>query len=87
MTLSDREVKEAALIGLRYRRTAIEEQIQQLEAELEGRSGRKGNGAASSAPTQKRVLSPAARRRIAAAQRKRWAAVRKAKKKSGSERD
>ena len=82
MALSDRELKEAALIGLRHKRTAIEEQIQQLAAELEGRSGRKGSSAASSAPAQKRVLSPAARRRIAAAQRKRWAAVRKAKKKN-----
>ena len=79
MTLSNREVKEAALIGLRHKRSAIEEQIQQLEAELDGRSGRKGS-AASSAPTQKRVLSPTGRRRIAAAQRKRWAAVRQAKR-------
>ena len=80
MALSDREVKEAALIGLRHKRTVIEEQIQQLEAELGGRAGHKASGSASSAPAQKRVLSPAARRRIAAAQRKRWAAVRKAKK-------
>lgn len=80
MALSDREVKEAALIGLRHKRTAIEEQIQQLEAQLGGKAGRKGSGAASSEPAQKRVLSPAARKRIAAAQHKRWAAVRKAKK-------
>jgi hypothetical protein len=32
MTLSNREVKEAALIGLRHKRSTIDEQIQQTRS-------------------------------------------------------
>jgi hypothetical protein len=65
MPLNDREIKEAALVGLRYKRTEIEEQISRLERELQG---------ATSAPARKkRKMSAAGRKRIADAARKRWA--------------
>ena len=85
MALS-REIKEAALMGMRYRRDEISEQIRELERELGGRGG---DTSTSTPARKKRVLSAAARRRIAAAQRKRWAAARAenkppARKKTGA---
>jgi hypothetical protein len=77
MALS-REIKKAALIGMRYRRDEISDQIRELEQELGGRDGQ-GRDTNTGAPARKkRVLSAAARRRMAEAQRKRWAAVKTA---------
>jgi hypothetical protein len=74
MALSNQELKGAALIGLRYQRDQIGEQIQQLERELHGADESRSTTAAP--PRRKRVLSAAARKRSADAQRKRWAAAR-----------
>jgi hypothetical protein len=74
MALS-REIKEAALIGMRYRRDEISDQIRELEQEL---GGRDGQGADAILGRKKRVFSAASRKRMAEAQRKRWAAVKAA---------
>ena len=75
MPLTDREIKEAALVGLRHQKAQIEEKIGQLERELRG-----AGGEPAPEPAKKRVLSEEARNRIAAAQRKRWAAAKAAVK-------
>ena len=89
MAVSSRELKEAAIIGLRYRRDEISEQIRELERELGGRDGEGRDTTASTPARKKRVMSAAARKRIAEAQRKRWAAARAenkppARKKTGA---
>jgi hypothetical protein len=70
MPLSN-EIKQAALVGLRYRRDELGAQIAGLERELGGSLD------GQPAPRKKRRrMSAAGRKRIAEAQRKRWAAVR-----------
>jgi hypothetical protein len=73
MSIDPRELKEAALIGLRHERQRIEELIQRLQREL-------GTGAEAS-PTvpRKRQMSAEGRKRIIAAVKKRWAAAKAAK--------
>ena len=84
MALS-KELKEAALIGLRYRRHQIAEQILELERELRG-AGRDGGSSATPARRRNRVLSAVTRQRIADAQRQRWAAVRARQQAPGAKR-
>jgi hypothetical protein len=82
VTLSDPEILQAALEGLKAQRTKLETQISAIEAALGGsRRGRPANSVktASSAPRAKRTMSAAARKRIAEAQRERWARYRKEK--------
>jgi hypothetical protein len=73
---ADRDMLEAALMGLQHRREEIEKKMAELRAMIGGHAPRR----TASAPARKsRVLSAAARARIAAAQKKRWSAFRKAK--------
>lgn len=84
VTLSDPEILQAALEGLKAQRTKLEAQISAIEAALGGARRGKAVSAsavktASSAPRAKRTMSAAARKRIAEAQRERWARYRKEK--------
>lgn len=82
VTLSDPEILQAALDGLRTQKSKLEAQIAAIESALGGtRRGRPANSAkaAAGAPRAKRTMSAAARRRIAEAQRERWAKYRKEK--------
>ena len=72
----DRELLEAALVGLEQKKTEVDQKIGEVRRMLGGRALRVATKEASVKP--KRTLSAAARQRIAAAQRKRWAAVKKA---------
>ena len=81
----DKNLMEAAIVGLRAQRERIDGQISMLERELGKRGPGRPAGAASAKSPKKpmkrrRTMSPEARERIAAAQRKRWAAARKAAK-------
>lgn len=76
---ADRDMLEAALMGLQHRREEIEKKMAELRG-MVGRLAPRGSDGVASAPARKsRVLSAAARSRIAAAQKKRWDAFRKAK--------
>jgi hypothetical protein len=82
VTLSDPEILQAALEGLKAQKVRLESQIAAIESALGGaRPGRSvGAGkAAVAAPRGKRTMSAAARKRIAEAQRARWARYRKEK--------
>ena len=70
MTRKDRDILEAAIVGLQVQRKKIDGQIAELHALLEPEGDRAEN-----APP-KRMLSLAARKRMAAAQRRRWKAYR-----------
>ncbi|HZT32204.1 MAG TPA: hypothetical protein VFA33_20115 [Bryobacteraceae bacterium] len=75
----DREILEAALIGLRVRETEIDARIADLRKQV---TGSPGGEAAAPAGEPKRVRGPvraAAKRRISLAQKRRWAAYRAAK--------
>jgi len=73
------EVISAAIAGFEAQKRRIDEQIEELRAELSGGSSQKAAPPAN-AERPRRKMSASARRRIAAAQRKRWA---EAKRKSG----
>lgn len=87
----DRELIEAALIGLQHKRADIDARIEELRSELDLAEPAKAKRASTrrpravarkSAPARKkRVLSEGGRARIIAALRKRWAE----KKAAGSE--
>lgn len=82
VTLSDPEILQAALDGLKTQKAKLETQIAVIESALGGaRPGRiaRTGKPASSAPRKKRTMSAAARKRIAEAQRERWARYRKEK--------
>lgn len=82
VTLSDPEILQAALEGLKAQKSKLETQIAAIEFALGGaRRGRPANSgkASSGAPRAKRTMSAAARKRIAEAQRERWARYRKEK--------
>ncbi len=79
----DKEVLEAALLGLEQKRNDLEQKIAQLRRMLSGRPQRARRSAAARAP--KRVLSAAGKARIAAAARKRWAEYRKNKRSAEKE--
>jgi hypothetical protein len=76
---ADRDMLEAALVGLEHRREEIEGKLAELR-ELIAKMGGGNAGRAAGRPGRRsRVLSAAARSRIAAAQKKRWEAFRKSK--------
>jgi hypothetical protein len=78
---ADRDMLEAALVGLEHRREEIDGKLAELR-ELIAKMGAGNGGYAAGRPGRRsRVLSAAARARIAAAQKKRWAAFRKSKAK------
>ncbi|MFB3827933.1 MAG: hypothetical protein ACE15B_14270 [Bryobacteraceae bacterium] len=77
MPIDKRELKEAALAGLRHEQQRITALIARLEREL-------GKAKPAAAPVQPR-LSADGRARIVAALKKRWAAVRAAKEAAVSE--
>jgi hypothetical protein len=81
--ISDPEILQAALEGLKLQKTRLESQILALESALNGpRRGRPARSEAASGPGAtrgRRTMSPAARKRIAEAQRERWARYRKEK--------
>jgi hypothetical protein len=81
-TVTDREILQAALVGLQHSLAVVDEKISELRR-LGARSGASHQPApaAPAAKAPKRVLSAAARRRIAAAQKKRWDAFRKSHEK------
>jgi hypothetical protein len=76
MPLSDQELKQAALIGLRHERERIDNLIAQLERGLRGGHRAAVDGAAAPSPQKRRRLSAAARKRIIEGQRRRWAEFR-----------
>jgi hypothetical protein len=74
--MHDKELLEAALGGLEYQRSQIDEKIALIKANLSG------NGSSPVVKTaKKRRMSAAARKRIGDATRKRWAEARKQKQK------
>ncbi len=76
MPLQDRELLEAAVIGLQIHHQRVEEAIAHIKRQL----GSSFRGAAAAARSSKRrKMSAAGRARIAAAAKKRWAAFRAAK--------
>jgi hypothetical protein len=67
-----------ALVGYELEKQKIESKIRELQAALKGRTAAlPAAQEKESAPSAKRILSPAARKRIAMAQKKRWAEHRK----------
>jgi hypothetical protein len=85
----NKEILEAALIGLEMKKARLEEQIASIRSMTGAKTPRKASressedweapaGASKKAAKgkKKRVMSPEARERIAAAQKKRWAAHR-----------
>lgn len=86
----NKEILEAALIGLEMKKAKLEEQIASIKSMTGAKAPRKASKesadddweAPAAAPKKgakakkKRVMSPEARERIAAAQKKRWAAHR-----------
>ncbi len=81
-TLTDPDILQAALEGLKIKRTQVEAQIAAVEQALGGRP--KAAPKAEATTTKKsgkprRTMSAAARKRIAEAQRARWAQYRKQK--------
>lgn len=88
----NKEILEAALIGLEMKKAKLEEQITSIRGMTGAKTPRKAKASLEAtddweAPTasaakkaakgkKKRVMSPEARERIAAAQKKRWAAHR-----------
>lgn len=79
---ADRDILEAALVGLQHRREEIDLKVAELRERIAKMSpGMGGVPASARRPKKARVLSPAARQRIAAAQKKRWEAFRKSKAK------
>ena len=67
-----------ALVGYELEKQKIEAKIRELQAVLKGRTAAvPAAKEKESAPSPKRILSPAARKRIAMAQKKRWAEHRK----------
>ena len=81
-TISNREILEAALIGLLHQQRTINENIAAIRRQLGIR-----DGASVPAPAvvlgqpqrKRRKMSAAARKRISEATKKRWAAFRRAK--------
>ena len=75
----DAALLEAALEGLEIQKQRINDQIEQVRSMLGHATSRRGRPPAKTVAkvSQKRVLSPAARKRIAAAQKKLWAQFRK----------
>lgn len=73
MPIADRELKGAALVGLRHERHRMNELTARLERELGG------GGAARPSTRRKLRLSADGRQRIIAATQRRWAAVRAGK--------
>jgi hypothetical protein len=65
------------------RAVAIKEQVEALEAELQGLNGGGGPGAKAKIKTRGYTISAAGRARIAAAQRKRWAKIKVGRKTKG----
>jgi hypothetical protein len=77
---ADTNMLQMALIGYEAERQKIQNKIAEIQARLNGRSGRAATpNAGASEPRTKRRMSAAARRRIAAAQKARWAEYRKKK--------
>ena len=78
----DRELYEAALLGLEHRKQEIERRITELNALMGRAKGRTAVNSSSGRPHRK-PLSAEARQRIAAAQRKRWAAYKRKQRGTG----
>src|SRR5262249_20152689 len=82
--MTNTEILETALVGLRYQLSQVDEKVLELRRGLGVRVLRNMDGSASVdshmiAEGKRPRMSAAGRRRIAAAQRKRWAALKKAK--------
>jgi hypothetical protein len=80
---ADRDMLEAALVGLEHRREEIDGKVAELRELIAKLSPRMGGYEAGRPGRRSRVLSAAARARIAAAQKKRWEAFRKSKTQQG----
>ncbi len=76
MSPQDRELLEAAVIGLQIQHQRVEEAIARIRRNLGSSFGR---GAVAAPASKRRKMSAAGRARIAAAAKKRWAAFRAAK--------
>ena len=75
----DTSLLQAALIGYESQRQKIQDKIDEIQRQLNGRANR-GAPPMAGTPATRRRMSPSARRRIAAAQKKRWAEYRKKQK-------
>ena len=81
----DPEFLHAALIGLQYKLSALEQRIAELRSQLGGQpASPKAAPAAPESGAKKRTMSASARRRIGLAQKKRWAAFNAAKSKAAA---
>ena len=84
--LTDHSLLQAALEGLKLKRSRIDEQIAQIKQALSGKApspkladataADAGEGTPPKRKSRKRNLSPEARERMAAAQKSRWAKAR-----------
>jgi hypothetical protein len=80
--ITDREILEAALVGLQHSLATVDEKMKELRRQAGGKAARHSVAVASAGATPpRRVVSAAARKRMGAAQKKRWAAFRKAQTK------
>jgi hypothetical protein len=79
--ISDKEILQAALVGLEAQRRRVEEGIIEIQRRLNGGASVPSPIEQTIAPkakkSKKRTMSPEAKARIAAAQKKRWAAYKK----------
>ena len=82
----DRQLLEAALVGLQHQRDRIDAKITEVRGILDGTACSRSATQSAAPGPKRRTMSPAARRRIAAAQRKRWAAFHKAQDQARSAR-
>jgi hypothetical protein len=81
--MTDTQILEAALIGLRHQLTQIDTKIADIGRKLRIRKSRQTVSTVEPQPTRKRRrISAAARKRMADATRKRWAEYRANKAKS-----
>jgi len=73
----DREILEAALVGLQQSLTDVDARMAEIRRKLGIRRRSPAAAALPAEAPRKRTLTAAARRRIAAAQKKRWDTYRK----------
>src|SRR5438105_2594573 len=72
----DRDLLEAALIGLQQQHSELARRIAELQSMLNGRAPKTSETSAPTVQRKRHKRSAATRKRMAEAQRKRWAKVR-----------
>jgi hypothetical protein len=79
--LINKELLEAALLGMELRKKQLDNQIQEVRSRLSGSNGHRHRSSLDMKNGHNRI-SAAGRRRISAAQKRRWAEYRKSAHKS-----